>query len=225
VTVHFIRIGKTASTALSISLRPLFVEGSPTYGEVRQHPHSKRVPGIPRGEKLFFTLRDPVTRFVSGFSSRLREGKPRYDRPWSPEEKIAFARFSRPEELAHALVSEDADDRAAARYAFRHIRQLNRQYTYWLRSPEVIEERLDDIVMILRQETLDQDVQRLVEELGYNKTVTLEDDPVRAHRSPDDKALRSLDDRAVAALRGWFAPSYELLDCCEAIRRDRGWAS
>jgi hypothetical protein len=222
--VHFVRIGKTASTALFSSLRPVTSKVESKYGKVKPHPHKFRLTQVPEGHKAFFALRDPVSRFMSAFASRLRQGQPRYDQPWNEREKVAFARFTRPQEIADALVSDHADDRAAARFALDNIAHINRQYTYWLRSPAYVEQRLDDIVMILRQETLDQEFPLLIDALGLPQTPQLADDPVATHRSPEDEALRSLDDRGLAALRAWLAPSYELLDYCEQIRRERGWA-
>jgi hypothetical protein len=225
VTVHFIRIGKTGSTALFSSLRPVTREMGSVHGKVRPHPHKFRLEDVPVGHKTFFTLRDPVSRFMSAFASRWRQGQPRYDRPWNKRERVAFERFQRPQQLAEALVGDDADDRAAARFALRSITHVNRQYTYWLRNPRYLQRRLDDIVFILRQEHLDDEFPHLVRVLGLPETTALTSDPVAAHRSPEDAELRHLDDRALAALRGWLAPSYELLDRCEEIRRERGWSA
>ena len=49
--------------------------------------------------KAVFALRDPLTRFISGFYSGLRKGAPRYDIGWSKGEKRAFSWFSTPQEL------------------------------------------------------------------------------------------------------------------------------
>ncbi len=43
---------------------------------------------ITEGEGIIFFLRDPTSRFVSGFYSRQRQGQPRYYSPWSSDEKI-----------------------------------------------------------------------------------------------------------------------------------------
>ena len=55
-----------------------------------------------------FFVRDPISRFVSGFNSRLRKGLPKMYFPWAPGEKLAFSRFATPNQLALALSSSDA---------------------------------------------------------------------------------------------------------------------
>ena len=88
-------IGKTAGTALRFTLV-----------EIRRRPHTEwstghttRLDECPPGQKFFFCVRDPTDRFLSGFLSRQREGRPRFDMPWNEEEAIAFSRFSSAEEM------------------------------------------------------------------------------------------------------------------------------
>ena len=84
---HFLHIGKTGGTAIIDVLRQ-YAQASPYF--VYHHPHYVRLIDIPKGEKVFFFLRDPITRFVSGFYSRQRQGKPRHNLPWSVDEEIVL---------------------------------------------------------------------------------------------------------------------------------------
>jgi hypothetical protein len=63
---------------------------------VNVHPHRVRLKDVPEGDHVIFFLRDPLSRFVSGFYEGQRRGYPRYLRSWTPDEKVAFDRFRTP---------------------------------------------------------------------------------------------------------------------------------
>ena len=67
---------------------------------------------IAPGEPVAFFVRHPVSRFVSGFNSRMRKGRPRRNVEWSEGERWSFERFRTPDELARALASADPGARA-----------------------------------------------------------------------------------------------------------------
>jgi len=90
---HFLHIGKTGGTAVKTALKPL-VRSGPFDLDLHRHPFT--LAKIPEGEVFFFCLRDPIERFVSGFSSRQREGRPRHYRPWGPNERLASAASRQP---------------------------------------------------------------------------------------------------------------------------------
>ena len=69
-----------------------------------------------------FPLRDPVTRFVSGFYSRLRRGRTAVLHPAHEAERKAFEWFPTPQELADALAERRAE--AMARESSRCSRSL-----------------------------------------------------------------------------------------------------
>ena len=95
---------------------------------LRLHGYETRLSDIPDGEPVAFFVRDPISRFVSGFYSRQRQGQPRYNFPWSGEEQQAFARFRTPSQLGVALSSLDADRRTAAVQAMKSISHVPSSY-------------------------------------------------------------------------------------------------
>src|SRR5919108_4446855 len=110
-TVHFLHIGKTGGTAIKHILK----RHSVTRGYViRRHGHRTTLREVSAGEKVIFFVRDPLSRFISGFYSRLRQGQPRYFNPWTPEERMAFERFDTPNRLAVGLFSENEEKRRGA---------------------------------------------------------------------------------------------------------------
>jgi hypothetical protein len=231
MTVHFLHIGKTGGTAIKAALhgagigyfRPENAHKfqQTLYGGVQLHDHRFFLEHVPSGDYAVFFVRDPISRMVSGFQSRLHKGQPRYYKEWSPSERSAFEAFRTPEQLAHALVSDDPEERKLARRAMRRIFHL-RFMQRFTGPPEHVRSRLDQILYIGRQETLDADWRQLRGLLGLPRGLKLPKDAVRAHRrDPSDQPR--LDAVAVAALRDWYARDYRLVACCDAIRAARGW--
>jgi hypothetical protein len=99
----------------------------------------------------------------------------------------------------------------------RHLRRAEQQ----LGPPRHVRARLGQIVYIARQETLDEDWERIKPLLGIPLDATMPTGAA-AHRS-DASLDKRLDGAAVAALRQWYAPDYELLEYCEELRAQNGW--
>jgi len=203
-SLHFLHIPKTGGTAVGATLKRHQGEGA---YDLVWGGHRTKLAQVPQGEKVFFALRDPVTRFESAFSSRQRQGRPRYDRPWNEFEKRVFARFESADELACALTSDDDADRGLARGAMTRIRHF-RRYRNWLGTPEEFEKRRGDVFFILRQEHLNEDFARFCERIGVE--AALPTDTVKSHRSPSG-THGGLSELGRANLQDWYAEDYTFL--------------
>ena len=164
------------------------------------------------GYQVLFLIRDPVSRFRSGFNSRLRMGRPRYNSPWRPNEKVAFERFKTSDELASALDAGDAETRRAAEFAMNSIQHVRNRQSEWLVSPEYLEKHRDRIFYIGLQETFEDDVRAILRKLGVDDTLPEMDERTR-HATPAGYDM-SLSERAVANLRKWYADDYAIYDWC-----------
>lgn len=214
--VHLLHIGKTGGTAVRHVLQPWVAD----HPWLRLHRHPTRLADVPVGERVVFFLRDPESRFVSAFNSRLRKGRPRYDAEWSDGEAAAFGEFPTPDALATALSDQDAGRRERAVAAMRAISHLRSGYWYWLGSPELLNQRSSDVLFVGTQEHLAQDVARLANLLDLPLSA-LPDDPVAAHRTPDGIDT-SLGEVARANLRKWQARDHAAIAACTALARARG---
>jgi hypothetical protein len=201
---HFLHLPKTGGTAIRAAL-----VGQELSGSYRLHLayHGLTFDEVPRGEKVFFAVRDPASRFVSGFYSRQRKGQPRYLIEWTEAEAAVFERFSTPNDLAEALSDPRQETADAARAAMSAVRHFHLQ-SHWVR-PAAAVERSDDILASLSQSRLDADFAALCAVLQVS--ASLPHDDVAAHRNPA-AVDRRLSDRATANLRDWYAEDYELLD-------------
>jgi hypothetical protein len=216
--LHFLHLPKTGGTAVTAALEP-HVRGAGY--RLILHGHGFRLQDVPRGEKAFFFLRDPITRFVSGFHSRQREGRPRYERPWSAGEARAFRRFATPDALATALTADDLEVRGAAIEAMHVIQHVNARYGRWLGDEEYLRSRAADVWFVGRQESLDEDFEWVRAALSLPREVALPRDDVGAHRSPAglDTGLGST---ATDNLRAWYAADYRVLEICDRMKSDPG---
>jgi hypothetical protein len=211
---HMLHIGKTGGTAM----KDVFKSLDPEAGrfQIVTHRHMKRLTGIPRGEKVFFVVRDPVERFVSGFNSRLRQGKPRYFTAWTPAEEIAFGWFQTADSLGRALSSEDVEERAHAYTAMISIRHVRDSYWDWFRSWEYLESRRKDLLLIQWCPDLTATFPILRERLGLPEHIELPTDEIRSHRSPSN-VDRTLSDLARSNLERWYGRDFAFIDLCGSL--------
>jgi hypothetical protein len=170
------------------------------------HGHVTRLADLSPGDAAILFVRDPVARFVSGFNSRQRKGRPRNNNPWSADEVIAFGRFRTSAELAEALANglTTAQD---AMHAIGHVRQ---HLVYWFGPPS--EDNLSKRhVFVGRLDRFDTDLVRLSEFLGLDRPLSAPTDPIEAHIAPN-KSIQPLSSRGTDAVRRWYRRDYELLD-------------
>jgi hypothetical protein len=207
--LHVFHIGKTGGTALNHVL----VEHAdacryrPVFGG-----HVLTLKDVPRGERFMFFIRDPLDRFVSAFNSRLREGRPRYHYPWRDEERVAFAEFKTPDQLATALSSADRAERARAEDAMRGIGHVNTPYSFWFGSQRNFRKRLPGVFFIGFQERLDDDFELLKRKLGLPSEIDLPRGDA-AHEAPAGFERR-LSETARANLARWYADDVGFVALC-----------
>jgi hypothetical protein len=210
INVHFLHIGKTGGSAIKRTLRK--AKGLDKYFLVI-HPHDFRLEDVPKGEKAIFFLRDPISRFVSGFYSRKRMGRPLNNVPWKPGEKIAFEKFNTPNELAEALSSDSLPLRNSARKAMRNIYHVKTKYWYWFKNKKYFNSRINDIFFMGSQENLDNDFRILKKLLGAKPSLGLPRDSNLMHKNPTNIDKR-ISRKGQKNLREWYKEDYKFLELC-----------
>lgn len=210
--VHLLHIGKTGGSAIKFALNNN-LETSKYI--VKVHGHNISMKDIPVGEKIIFFLRDPISRFVSGFYSRQRKGQPRYYFEWKALEKEIFTVFKTPNELAIALSNVYSKNHALAIEAMDSIQHL-RHYDNWYIDFEYFNSRLEDIFFIGFQESLDEDFVKLKEKLLLDNNCTLPTDDIGAHRNP--KGLdRHLDNISKKVLTEHYKEDIKFYNLCKEL--------
>jgi hypothetical protein len=221
--VHLLHIGKTGGSAVKYALRGQRYSDAPGNRYIVSdgymialRKHGVTLRDIPEGEAVVFFVRDPISRFVSGFYGRQREDRPRYFVAWTPDEKVAFEHFDTANSLAIALSSADAEERAKAHHAMKSIEHVRSSYWEWFESEEYLRTRLADVFFIGFQERLTEDFAVLKSRLGLPDAVRLPNDETTAHRSPSDLD-RALAEEAVENLREWYHADFEFIELCRRL--------
>lgn len=220
--VHFLHVGKTGGTAIKYAIERAgqsAAQGAARPWTVHLHRHGVTLRDVPEGEKFFFFVRDPLSRFVSGFYSRQRKGRPRYPGQWSRQEREAFDRFPTPDRLASALSSANEEERASAKAAMTDISHVRDSYWRWFENEDYFLSRLDDLFFIGFQKTLSGDFEILKSRLRLPGGLMLPSDDVQSHANPRDLDRR-LTDVSVANLRRWYAADFAFLKLCERVIRE-----
>ncbi|WP_042213577.1 hypothetical protein [Demequina mangrovi] len=174
---------------------------------LRLHGHRTTLMDIPVGERVIFAMRDPVSRFESAFRSRQRQGRPRYNVPWTTVEAEVFGTFADANALAVALGEPGTVAGELARRAMSEVGHF-RPVTNWLGSEHDLARRGDDIFFVLKQWTLDADFAELTASLGLDTKLPQGD--TDAHRSPESGGT-TIGPIGLAHLREWYSEDYRIL--------------
>lgn len=136
----FLHIPKTGGSGVSTYGKELVKRGYRfpvvfphgwTFREIREN--------FPR-MKVSFILRDPLDRMISGFNSRLRQGRPTYNIVWTPAEAAAFTLFPSVRHWLDALLSDDEYHISSVNFAMRSIRHLHWNYAFYFERVKVVDE-------------------------------------------------------------------------------------
>ena len=211
--LNILHIGKTGGTALK---HVLAENRDASRYQLLFRGHDVTLADVPEGERYMFLIRDPLSRFVSAFNGRLREDRPRYHYPWRDEERAAFAIFKTPDQLAVALSSANAEERAQAEAAMSGIGHVNTPYTSWFPTESAFRKRLDDLFFVGLQDRLDADFELLRQKLGLPDEVRMPRDEKVAHKTPSGYEGR-LSETGRANLERWYAFDVAFVQLCREL--------
>lgn len=210
----FIHIGKTGGTAVNAALKANNKLGVGEF--VQSYKHKIGLQDVRNDtmcDRVMFFVREPASRFVSAFNSRLRKGAPRHHVEWTPKEELAFTRFKTANDLAEALGSSDAEVKQHAVEAVQGINHLRKSYPHYLGSIELLEAEKDRIYFIGAQENLASDFAVMRSFLDISPDIELPLDDLGAHRTPDG-FHKTISDAGRKNIEAHFAADYRIYDWC-----------
>jgi hypothetical protein len=124
--------------------------------------------------KINFILRDPLSRMISGFNSRLRQGRPTYTSIWTPGEASAFTLFPSIKHLLDAILADDEYNKSAVAYTMRCVRHLHWNYAYYFKNMETLESSRSNFSLIGTMDTLDEFIDGVTAQAGAPKSLASE---------------------------------------------------
>ncbi len=209
--VHFIHIGKNAGTQIKRVAEAL----GPSDPKLRivAHGHDVQLRHLPQEAPYFFSIRNPVTRFTSGFYNRKAKGLPVRKVDWSADEARAFATFEHASDLAEALFADGTTGQSAwaAMASLRHAGQ--HQSDWFLQRGAFLEVRPP--VHILRVEAFESDFKTLCGKIDLSQSALPKPDKAAA-RVTDYADIPALSDKAIANLEHWYARDVAFYQICAA---------
>ncbi len=206
-----LHIGKTGGTSLDTLIRKLKAEDAGL--RISKLSHSWKLRAVARkrpNTQIGFVVRDPASRFVSAFNSRLRSGRPAHDFEWKTEEAIVYAFFPTANELAEALCSEDERLKSAAQFAMKNIAHLRQGYEHHLGGIDVLESLKDRIYCVCDLNDLNDRLYDFFAPLGLDES-KIRSQFEHMHR---DKDASPLSDLALRNLRAVWATEFEIYEYC-----------
>lgn len=209
--LHFLHIGKNAGTQVFHVAEGWLNAPQPV--RLVKHGHDVMLRHLPTDAEYFFSVRDPVSRFVSGFYNRKTEGRPVRVIPRTEAEDRVFDRFAEAVELAEALFQDGEQGRAAAQAmtTLRHAAQ--HQWQWFMMQGHFLD--LRPPAYILRQEHFATDLAALQRKLGVEGHT---DDAPTKSRKTDYSAIPELTERARENLLRWYAADMAFYSmCCDWV--------
>lgn len=211
--IHFLHIGKCAGSQVNHIARQIN-EKLGTRKIIKQS-HEITLLDLDPEDSYFFSIRNPVTRFKSGFYSRKRKGQPKNFSEWTLHEQRAFADFEHANDLAESLFEEGAvGNRAFA--AIKSISHTAQNQSDWFcQTGHFLD--LRPPVWIIRQEHFANDMDVFLARAGLAavaRSVTSTADPVSSHAN-DYSGVPDFSEKALANLRRWYEQDFALYSLCE----------
>lgn len=207
--VHFLKIGKNAGTEINRYID--FINSSVPDRRIVKHVHDVFLRHLPMDEDYFFSIRDPIARFRSGFYSRKRKGQPRIYSEWSKYDAVAFRDFQHANDLAEALFRKDELGLKACA-AIKSIRHTAQNQVDWFYTCGNFAEVRPPLV-IIRQENFGEDIMALQLKMGISDPVVLAEDKIASHHN-NYEGTPGLSEKAIENLRIWYSQDFEFYELC-----------
>lgn len=198
--------GKTGGTYLKSVIRHNKANWS---RPIKLHSHRASVMSTAQrfgpDRQLAFSFRDPVDRFISAFHSRRRQGRPTYNRMWSPAEATSFLYFNTASALAEALDTPDERLKSAAYFAFNSIMHIKANYAFHFESLTTLATEAPNIVACIDLTRFETGLATFLSRVGISDFEIPQN--AELHSNPGD--VETLSPRALDNLRVFWAQEFE----------------
>jgi|688.fasta_scaffold369987_1 hypothetical protein len=211
--INYLHIGKTGGTQIMHQLNIINSVNRKYYFQKRGH--SFRRSNLPERELWFVSIRDPISRFQSGFYSRKRMGRPRLNRLWSEAEEWAFSVFPHATDLADALspTHQNYDSAVRAMGAIDHVRRP----MSWTLDGQIL-----NPFFVIRQENLAGDLVKMLQALNIDFSLNISSDPLETHANPyEELGFIPFSAIGLKNLETWYQKDFDLLGRIETLMIDK----
>lgn len=212
--IHFLHLRKCAGTQVGTLARQ--ING---IGKVRilKHGHGMGLKDLPASAEYFFSIRDPISRFHSGFyGHKQRRHNPHHhkSRRLDRHERQAIADFDHANDLAESLFADGplGDKAFGAMKTLRHL--AKGQADWFLHTGAFLDSHPP--IWILRQELFDTDFERFLQRANLDEVaakIEVSTDDLASNRRNHGE-VPPFSDKAQANLRRWYEQDFVFVDMC-----------
>ena len=210
--LNYLHIGKTAGTEINRYIKKL--NDMDCKFNIIKQTHLIKLKDLPLREEYFFSIRNPIARFRSGFYSRLRKGLPKRNVEWDLNEKIAFNEFQTANDLAESIFEPGplGNNAFAAMRSIGHVcaNQVDWFYRfgYFLQTAPPF--------IIIRQENFNEDIKLFQLKLGIKSPFLLDKVQIDSHINiyPENSYLSA---KAILNLERWYSQDCEFYKLCLSV--------
>ena len=207
--IIFFHIGKTSGTKINSIFKKKIINNI----NIIKTQHNLKKRHINLNQNYFFSIRNPVNRFLSGFYSRKRKGKPRLYKDWSTEERQAFKKFKSANQLAESLFLKSKKGQDAIR-AIQSIGHCNSDQIDWFSGSDFFGN--NPPLCIIRQEFFERDMILFCKKLNIKGEILKnikKEIKIKEHKNNYNK-IKPLSKKAIFNLKKWYVKDVYFYKYC-----------
>jgi hypothetical protein len=199
-SIYYIHIGKTGGTWYREMIWKTCI---PFLYKVVIGGHGSKFQDIAFKYKIIIIpIRDPYSRIKSGFNSRLRQGAPAYNNPWSNEEVAFFAKYPSFEVFVSSIL-QDKDGEGG----YKTFKKINIHakygYEYYFSKLDLREAFKNKDIFIIRQESLGEDFDKIIKHFSC-KIFSKSKEFKRILHSSNDKKIETLPNKKIVEFKNKY---------------------
>mgnify|MGYP001170929632 FL=1 len=198
--IHFLHIGKNAGNQIKHIANDFNKHSKEVF--IVSHPHHVKLKDIPSSDDYFFSLRDPVSRFVSGFYDQM-------NKPYDDEtSNLTFNKFKTPNELAESLFN---DSDLSGYIALKNIGHISHNQVDWFENYGDLYNKRAPLKVIF-VESFEKDLNDLFKKIDESFTFNIyKDEKSNSNFYPE----ANLSDSAMKNLVNWYSLDFEFYKYCK----------
>ena len=211
--LHFVHLGRTGGSTIRNCLIRLNNFQKKYY--FNYYGHLFKFHHLGKNSKYFFTIRDPINRFISGFN--VRKNLAQLENTTDPKkinkykisikEQESFKNFSSANHLAESIYSNDLSIRNKAMIAMNNIKHIKDTYISSLNKEYLIKNKP---FFVIESEKLEEDFFKLCNKLKCKKIDLPLKNISKNYRKGKDSDDKKLSDLAISNFKKWYKKDIEL---------------
>lgn len=209
--IYFLHIRKSGGTTLGHSFKKI---NEDNFTKIIKLRHRDKIYNLDKNQKYCFSVRDPITAYVSAFNDRKRDGRPSFNIKKNLFEKISFFFFKSSDELAKNLYSKNPFKKILSNFALRSITHVNEPLYSWFKISEIKKHKP---YFIFDVKSLNSDYELFCKKLKI-QYFELSSDKIISHKSPYLKD--KLSDISRNNLKKYFLKDIEIYNYIHSIKND-----